>query len=327
MRIVVNHLTRMQQGYFCLGGVEYETREHVRPVLARGSLPTNILLRRDNPFNMANIVDLGSVQANPQQPHVEDHIFEPSRARLEERLPPDRFWTLLNGVSEGTLRGIFGAGTKILAKIFLAATVDRLSSRRSKNVLSIFTRYPEPGKTKTRMIPALGAAGAADLQRDMTFHTMHTARRFAQRHNCRIDVRYHCGDASQMSDWLGTDLQYTAQYPGDLGCRMFQTLQDNFSHRAQRVVIAGTDCPQISESILQKAFDALIRCDVVIGPAVDGGYYLIGANIGRNVETLFTYMNWGSSTVLRDTLAIAAANDLHVKLLPTLKCPGEGAKC
>jgi hypothetical protein len=108
MRIVVNHLTRMQRGYFCLGGIDYETRKHVRPVLERASLPTDLLLRRDNPFNMANIVDLGSVQANPQQPHVEDHVFEPCRATLQGKLPPARFWHFIDTLSETKLRDIFG---------------------------------------------------------------------------------------------------------------------------------------------------------------------------------------------------------------------------
>jgi len=116
MIIVVNHLTRMRAGHFCVGGVEYGTRRHVRPVLEHRSLTTDILSRRPNPFDMANIVELGRTRPNPENPHVEDHVFELSRVRLQGPLPSDEFWHILNDLSNAKLRGIFGAELRCLGR-------------------------------------------------------------------------------------------------------------------------------------------------------------------------------------------------------------------
>ncbi len=78
----------------------------------------------------------------------------------------------------------------------------------------VFTRYPEEGKTKTRLIPLLGGDGAANLQRRMTEHTLNQARRFAERYPVSIQVWYEGGDKSLMCGWLGNELNYTRQSAG-----------------------------------------------------------------------------------------------------------------
>lgn len=182
--------------------------------------------------------------------------------------------------------------------------------------LIIFTRYPEPGRTKTRLIPALGAAGAADLHRRMTEQALATARQFAARQAVALEVRYSGGDAALMQQWLGANLRLRAQSNGDLGARMRDAFDEAFQQGGERVVIIGTDCPGITSTTLASAFAALLQNDLVLGPASDGGYYLIG--LSRAIPQLFDGILWGTDSVLRHTLQIAEAADWRYGLLEWL---------
>ena len=182
--------------------------------------------------------------------------------------------------------------------------------------LIIFSRYPQPGKTKTRMIPALGADGAARLQRKMTEHTLNTAKQLLSNRNITIEIHFAGGDLELMRQWLGKDLQYVAQVGGDLGEKMRSAFDRAFSSGKQRVVTIGIDCPDIDSIILNNAFDSLQNHDLTLGSAADGGYYLIG--LDRAVPQLFDNINWGTERVLEQTNNIANKLDLQVHYLPTL---------
>jgi len=108
MRIVVNHLTRMRGGNICAAGVNLRTKEHVRPVLTRGQLTPDLLARNRGPFDIGNVVELRARKRCRTKPHVEDHLFVPSRARLIETFDGEQFWALLYTLSKQTLRDIFG---------------------------------------------------------------------------------------------------------------------------------------------------------------------------------------------------------------------------
>lgn len=108
MKILVNHLTRMQAGYICVAGLDMETNRHVRPVLARSRLAVDLLKRKKGPFDIAVIVDLGTVQAQGKAPEIEDYLFDQAQLSALKELPPGRFWKILEGVSQDTLRKIFG---------------------------------------------------------------------------------------------------------------------------------------------------------------------------------------------------------------------------
>ena len=182
--------------------------------------------------------------------------------------------------------------------------------------LIIFTRYPEPGKTKTRLISSLGAEGAANLQRQMTEHTLSNARKLQSNRAVAIEVLFAGGNLTLMRDWLGTDLIYRPQASGDLGWRMARSLATSFGDNATRAVIIGTDCPSLSVEIMATAFDRLLAADLVLGPAVDGGYYLIG--LRRLVPELFTNISWGTAEVFRQTVKLAQQLNLAVACLPQL---------
>src|SRR4028119_49398 len=93
----------------------------------------------------------------------------------------------------------------------------------AKQHLIIFTRYPEPGKTKTRLIPALGTEGAANLQRQMTEHSLSQVKQLQKTSAISFEVRFAGGNLQLMQDWLGYDIPYQPQGEGDLGSRMAQS--------------------------------------------------------------------------------------------------------
>jgi rSAM/selenodomain-associated transferase 1 len=184
------------------------------------------------------------------------------------------------------------------------------------NRLIIFTRYPEPGKTKTRLIPALGPEGAADLHRQMTDHTLTWARQLKNNSAISLEVRYEGGDERLVRQWLGPDIPCCPQENGDLGERMAHAFQGAFSAGMARIIIVGTDVPGLTGNLTRTAFDALLENDVVLGPAKDGGYYLIG--LRKPVPQLFAGIPWGSGEVLPKTLRIAADLNFRVFLLEPL---------
>ncbi len=186
----------------------------------------------------------------------------------------------------------------------------------SKQHLIIFTRYPEPGKTKTRLIPALGITGAANLQRQMTEHTLKQVSKFLETRSISVEIRFAGGDSQLMQNWLGTDIIYQPQGEGDLGQRMARSLSHGFASDAEKIVIIGTDCPSINADVLNQAFEELDTADLVLGPAMDGGYYLIG--LCRPIPELFVGIDWGTDLVWEQTIEIARSRNLSRVNLRTL---------
>lgn len=195
-----------------------------------------------------------------------------------------------------------------------SALVNGISNQER---LIVFSRYPEPGVTKTRMIPALGPERAAKLQQALTTHVLRTATDYCQRHPCDLEVRFYGGDEMRMADLFGRDKKYVRQQGTDLGEKMLSAIQDAFGDGATQVLVIGSDCPDIDTTILEHAMRALSDHDVVLGPAIDGGYYLIGLRSPRE-SSLFSEIDWGSDTVLRQTIAKAKNAKCRVHCLPTL---------
>lgn len=182
--------------------------------------------------------------------------------------------------------------------------------------LFLFTRFPQPGRTKTRLIPALGAIGAADLQRQMTEHLFRRFQQVCQRRSLALEVHFAGGNLVQMRQWLGDTVMLTPQCQGDLGARLTVALQRGFDGGLQRIIVIGSDCPDIDEVQIARALALLKTHDVVLGPAVDGGYYLIGLN--RLYAPLFENIPWSTARVLERTRAIAHQSNLSVALLNPL---------
>lgn len=187
--------------------------------------------------------------------------------------------------------------------------------------LIIFTRFPVPGRSKTRLIPALGESGAADLHRQMTEHLMKKALRLSTQRPVELEVRFDGGDPDQVARWLGGGCTYRPQDQGDIGRRMRLALKAAHREGAGRAVLVGCDIPGIGTELLSEAFDRLIPHDVVLGPAADGGYYLIGTRRDRFdalAPALFLGIPWGTETVYAATLS-AVGSEASVFSLATLR--------
>jgi uncharacterized protein len=187
---------------------------------------------------------------------------------------------------------------------------------RLNSTLIIFTRYPTPGKVKTRLIPAVGAEGAALLHRRMTGQVIDQSRTLQSDLPVKITVHFDGDNYQQMSDWLGTDLIYQPQGEGDVGERMARSFATACQQNCS-VVLIGTDCPELTTEILAQAFELLQSGrDLVLGSAVDGGYYLIGMRDYH--PELFVDIDWSTDRVLSQTVTIADRLNLSIGYLPTL---------
>lgn len=189
------------------------------------------------------------------------------------------------------------------------------------NHLIWFSRYPEPGRSKTRLIPALGPQAAADLQRRMTETIATTVRSLHTTDpSLQVDLWYSGGSLTQLETWLPGPWRFWDQEPSQpgnpsLGDRMARAFRQAFSNGADRAIIIGSDCPSLRPSHLTAAFAALTTSDVVLGPALDGGYYLLGL---RQFQPLFV-ADWGTDRVLQQTQSQAQALGLTVHRLEPLR--------
>jgi len=213
----------------------------------------------------------------------------------------------------GTVRGVILAGTKILYTIFRAAfRSKRASARPSKETVLLFARYPVAGQAKTRLIPELGPAGAARLHRRMTESAVAVARESG----ATVTLSHTGASPRLFRAWLGPGLLYARQSRADLGGRMREAFEEAFRKGARRVLAVGSDVPAISPPLLRRAFEALQDHDVVLGPATDGGYYLIGMK--RLVPEFFSGMDWGTGRVLQQTTEAIQRLGLTLAQLPQL---------
>ena len=181
--------------------------------------------------------------------------------------------------------------------------------------LILFTRYPRSGQAKTRLIPALGPDGAARLQRRLTESCL---ARLAD--GPPLTVFFHGGDHARMRAWL-PHAALVRQQGSDLGQRMIQAMAHCRGQGAGRILLAGTDCPDLEPSHLNRALDLLSGHDLVFGPALDGGFYLIG--IGPDLDPdrltpLFAPVAWGTGQVLATVLKQAGTQGLTAGLLEPL---------
>lgn len=174
----------------------------------------------------------------------------------------------------------------------------------------VFLREPVPGKVKTRLAASIGAEQAAAVYRRLTELTLAAAG------NAGVPVYLsYDGHLPAPAD-RSPGFLYTLQSPGDLGARMLHALATAQATHG-RAILIGSDCPDISDGILRNALDHLNSSDVVIGPASDGGYYLIGI-AGPPLPGIFSGIPWSTDRVSALTLDRCAAAGLKVSFLPML---------
>lgn len=164
--------------------------------------------------------------------------------------------------------------------------------------LILFAKAPEAGNVKTRLIPSLGKQGAAELQRRMAHHIIDQVFKAPFAHielQCYPDSR-HPFFVDLLNDYC---IELKPQQGSDLGQKMAHAFQQALTHHKYAVII-GTDAPGISNQYLEQAFIKLQSgIDVVLGPAEDGGYVLIG--LSRFEADIFNGIEWSTASVLEQT--------------------------
>lgn len=179
------------------------------------------------------------------------------------------------------------------------------------NHLIIFVKNRIVGKTKTRLAAGIGPEKALEVYEQLLNHTHLSTRCLA----CR-KVVYFSEEIERGSQWDDGNFSLSLQTGEDLGFRMEQAFNEQFAQGAERACIIGSDTFEITPAIIQQAFEALEKKDVVVGPAQDGGYYLLGM---KELQPEFFHAKaWSTESVLEQTLEDAERLQLTHYLLPVL---------
>lgn len=179
----------------------------------------------------------------------------------------------------------------------------------------MFVRAPEAGRVKTRLAAEIGAEAALCVYRRLAEHAVGEAR--AVGGGVALRIHYTPADAGEaVRAWLGGGAEYLPQAEADLGGRMEAAFRAAFAAGHRRVVIIGSDLPGLTAGVLRDAFDRLESHPVVLGPARDGGYYLLG--LVTMLPELFRDIPWSTGVVLDATLRRMAALGLTPARLPVL---------
>lgn len=181
--------------------------------------------------------------------------------------------------------------------------------------LIVFLKNPVEGKVKTRIANTAGNIKALEIYRELLGILNDNLARV----NCEVYL-YFTETPMEISYWANANYIYRVQKGNDLGARMSAAFEDVFrdggSQKPLKVLIVGSDCPLLSAEIIDEAFLKLDKSDIVLGPAEDGGYYLLGMK-KMNTE-LFEGVSWSTEKVLNETLDKAAGLGLSVAFTPSL---------
>ena len=171
--------------------------------------------------------------------------------------------------------------------------------KHGKRLLIIFYRNPELGKVKTRLAATVGEEKALAIYLMMASHTKTIAEQVTT-----DKVIYYTDFIDREDNWPNEKFDKKLQHGSDLGERMSSAFANGFSAGFERICIVGTDCFELTAEIIAEAFHELEQTEVVIGPAKDGGYYLLGMT--NLLPHLFKNKKWSTNTVCADTI-----NDLN----------------
>lgn len=217
---------------------------------------------------------------------------------------------ILRGVKNTALllRFSMGANLSALAQAY-PPTKAEAATALPKTAVMIFAKAPQPGRVKTRLAEGIGTRAATALYRHMGRQVVGDLARSP----FEVTVCFTPeGEERIVRAWLGEDVTLDYQGEGDLGARMDRMLRRGLS-RSERAIVVGTDAPSVDTSVVTRAARALDYADIVLGPASDGGYVLLG--LKRPHPALFEDMEWSTEDVLSETVARARALGLSVTFL------------
>ncbi len=179
-------------------------------------------------------------------------------------------------------------------------------------MLIIFLKAPIPGLVKTRLSTEFGDIEACNIYKKLAENILNSA----QKSQNDITLYYYPAHGEKIiTEWLGKKNKMRLQEGDDLGDRMKNAFVDALRIGIEKIVLIGTDIPDLDEKTLNKAYKKLDNHDCVIGPSLDGGYYLIGFTKTGFCEDVFNNISWGTDSVLKDTLSVLDMTKLKVALL------------
>ncbi len=178
-----------------------------------------------------------------------------------------------------------------------------------KEVVLVFQKNEVLGKVKTRLASGMGELRALEIYR----HLVQSTYSVLEDVSAPVWTYYSDFIPEKVNPLIEKSFVQEGQ---DLGERMANAFARSFESGMEKVVLIGTDCPTLQSQHLSKAFEALTHSDLVLGPAIDGGYYLIGMKC--RADYLFEGIAWSTAEVLSQTLAVASANGLDFTLLDEL---------
>ena len=184
-----------------------------------------------------------------------------------------------------------------------------------KPIILLFIKAPFEGQIKSRLAASIGNDAALEIYQRFVLDTLATVGALG------IPLRICCYPPDAVAlicSWLGTELAYMPQQGNDLGERMEQAFEEVFHEGYDRAVLIGSDIPELSLAVLREALAALDTHDAVLGPAADGGYYLIGFTAKSFLPPVFYDIAWSTNTVCDETLGRFKRSGTPVHLLPKL---------
>ena len=184
-----------------------------------------------------------------------------------------------------------------------------------RSAVLLFIKSPEKGKVKSRLAKAIGEDAALDVYKCLVWHTLENLK--AGKYLFRLCF-YPPDSGAIIENWLGNTYSSAPQHGRDLGERMKSAFVKAFSDGAEKVLLIGSDIPDLSISLVDNAFNALDTSDAVIGPARDGGYYLIGFNRASFLPDIFHGIAWSTDSVFYQTMKVFGKSGLKVHVLRVL---------
>lgn len=178
----------------------------------------------------------------------------------------------------------------------------------SENLLIIFVKNLEEGKVKTRLAKSIGSKSALKVYEKLLLTTQNISQKVA------VDRNIYFSNKVDYNFWK-SDFK-TVQKGIDLGERMQDAFTNGFNQGYKKIVLIGTDLPELSEKIIEDAFQYLDKEEVVFGPSEDGGYYLIG--LTSLYKCLFTNKPWSTPELLKSTLQELKEKNINASLMQTL---------
>jgi rSAM/selenodomain-associated transferase 1 len=183
-----------------------------------------------------------------------------------------------------------------------------------KRTYGVVIKFPVPGMVKTRLAKDIGEAAATEICKQLAEGVLRRTRSETREYE-RIIFYSPPHMRDRFEEWIPGE-QYRPQRGGDVGEVMSNAFSEMFEDGSAKAVLTGTDIPGLHRGIIGRAFFELDRCEVVIGPAEDGGYYLIGMKLPR--PELFAGISWGTAKVLRETLSRIKELKLTLSILAPL---------